>query len=154
MLAEPAKTSGIVLEALRRSGKRAVLLSGRGGLGDGNLSDEIFVADEIPHEWLLPRVQAFVHHASAGSTAAAIRAGVPSVAVPFYGDQTLCAALIERAGAGARLPAARLSSEKLAAALRWAIAEENAAGALTLGERVRAEDGIDRAVSTLHDYLF
>lgn len=168
MLAEPDKTTGIVLEALRRSGERAVLLSGRGGLGNEDLGDEdlgyedlgyedlpdgVFVADEIPHEWLLPQMRAFVHHCSAGTTAAALRAGVPSVAVPFYGDQSLWAALIERAGAGERLPAARLTPQRLADALHQATSGESLAAARTLGERVRDEDGVANAVRAFHQHL-
>lgn len=158
MLPEPEKTTGIVLEALKRSGERAVLLSGRGGLGDEDLGGEdlpdgVFAADEIPHEWLLPRVRAFVHHCSAGTTAAALRAGVPSVAIPFYGDQSLWAALIERAGTGARLPAARLSPQRLADALSRATSGESLAAAQTLGEQVREEDGVANAVRAFHQHL-
>lgn len=154
MLPDPEKTTEIVLEALRQSGKRGVLLSGRSNLGEGNLPDEVFVADEIPHEWLLPRVEAFVHHASAGSTAAALRAGVPSVAVPFYGDQSLWAALLERKGIGKSLPAARLSPQELADALSHTIAEKVVASARTLAERVHDEDGVGRAMVILRDHLY
>lgn len=153
MLPEPAGTTDIVLKALKRSGKCAVLLSGRGGLGDANLPEEVFVADKIPHDWLLPRMKAFVHHASAGTTAAALKSGVPSVGVPFYGDQRLWAALLARSETGARLPAAKLSPEGLADALRRASAGKSVAAARTLAERVRSENGVEQAVRAFHQHL-
>lgn len=153
MLHEPEKTTEIVLEALKRNELRAVLLSGRGGLGKEDLPEEVFLAEEIPHEWLLPRMRAFVHHCSAGTTAAALRAGVPSAGLPFYGDQSLWAALIERAGAGERLPAAKLTPQRLANALRRATADESLAAARTLGERVRDEDGVGRAVCAFEEHV-
>jgi UDP:flavonoid glycosyltransferase YjiC (YdhE family) len=47
----------------------------------------VFVAEALPHDWLFPRTAAAVHHGGAGTTAAALRAGVPSVVVPFMADQ-------------------------------------------------------------------
>lgn len=153
VLPSPEASTEVVLGALRRTGDRAVLLSGRGGLGGGSLPDEVFVADEIPHEWLLPRMKAHVHHCSAGTTAAAIRAGVPSVGVPFYGDQNLWATLLQRAGAGAKLPASRLSPERLADALSRASASKSETAARRLAERVRDDEGVERAVRAFHHHL-
>ena len=48
-------------------------------------SDEMMIVDEVAHDWLFPRVATVVHHCGAGTTAAALRAGRPSVGVPFFG---------------------------------------------------------------------
>ena len=50
-----------VLEALRRTGQRGVLLTG-GGIGGIDLSEEVFEAEEVPHDWLFGRVRAAVQY--------------------------------------------------------------------------------------------
>ncbi|MFC6659857.1 glycosyltransferase [Deinococcus multiflagellatus] len=82
-LRDPADTTALVLDALAQTGQRAVLLSGWGGLAAGDLPDHVFAASPLPHSWLFPRVSAVVHHGGAGTTAAGLRAGVPSVITPF-----------------------------------------------------------------------
>src|SRR5260370_34097193 len=78
-----------VLAAVKKSGQRAVLASGWGGLAgeEGPQSEQIFFLRHAPHDWLFPRMAAAVHHGGAGTTAAAGRAGIPLVIVPFYGGQ-------------------------------------------------------------------
>ncbi len=49
--------------------------------------DNAFVIPSVSHEWLLPKVDAFVHHGGAGTTAAALRAGVANFVCPFIADQ-------------------------------------------------------------------
>ena len=74
-------------EAVKRTGKRAVLLSGWAGIGTTNLPKEVFLLKYAPHHWLFPRMAAVVHHGGAGTTAAGLRAGLPSVIVPVMSDQ-------------------------------------------------------------------
>lgn len=58
----------------------------------------------IPHEWLFAenRVAAVVHHGGAGTTAIGLRNGVPTVIVPFFGDQPWQGDMVANAGAGPR----------------------------------------------------
>jgi UDP:flavonoid glycosyltransferase YjiC (YdhE family) len=89
-----------------------------------------------------------VHHGGAGTTAAALRAGVPSLAVPFAGDQFLWGRRLFALGVGPR-PILRweLTADGLAGALRTMAGDEAMRRrAAELGEAVRAEDGIGRAV--------
>jgi UDP:flavonoid glycosyltransferase YjiC (YdhE family) len=83
---KPEETAGLVLQALARTKQRAIMLSGWGGLPKVNLPDTVHIEDSIPHSWLFPRVAAVVHHGGAGTTAAGLRAGVPSIIIPFFGD--------------------------------------------------------------------
>lgn len=63
-------------------------------------SSVLFI-DEAPHGWLLPRCSCFVHHGGAGTTHAALRAGVPSVMTPIFGDQFAAAETLDALDAGA-----------------------------------------------------
>jgi sterol 3beta-glucosyltransferase len=96
----PERMTSIALEALRLSGQRGVLLSGWGGFGQTDLPDTIYHAESLPHSWLFPRMAAVVHHGGAGTTAAGLRAGVPTIILPVAGDQSFWASCVERLGVG------------------------------------------------------
>ena len=98
---DPKQTTETVLEALRISGKRGILLTGWGGLSEADLPDTVFKAEEVPHDWLFTRVAAAVHHGGAGTTAASLRAGAPTVVLPFFAEQ----AMWGRRGVGGGSPA-------------------------------------------------
>jgi UDP:flavonoid glycosyltransferase YjiC (YdhE family) len=147
----PEATTRLVLDAVRRSGQRAVLLAGWGRLTAADLPSSVFAVDAVPHAWLYPRVAAVVHHGGAGTTAAALRAGVPAVVVPFHGDQPFWAERVRELGVGpAPIPRRRLSAERLAHALDVAVHDRAlATRASALGAQVRAEDGVGRAVAAI-----
>jgi sterol 3beta-glucosyltransferase len=88
-----------------------------------------------------------VHHGGAGSTMAGLRAGKPTVICPFFGDQPCWGQVVLRAGAGPPpVPQKTLTAERLADAIRAALAPGVTAQAAAMGERIRAEDGTARAV--------
>jgi UDP:flavonoid glycosyltransferase YjiC (YdhE family) len=148
---DPAALSALVRDAARRAGMRAVLLSGWGGLdAAAPSSDDLLVLDQAPHDWLFPRCAAVVHHGGAGTTGAGLRAGVPSVLVPFGMDQPFWASRVVALGVGpAPVPRRRLTAEALAAALRATTDREMRARAADIGTAIRAEDGVGRAVAHL-----
>jgi len=127
--------------AVERARVRAVVQSGWAGLESSR--DDILVIDEVPHEWLFPRVAAVVHHAGAGTTAAGLRAGIPCVPVPVLVDQPFWAERLVRAGvAPLALPMAELTGASLGEAIRLCL--EDAASrtrAAELAHRIEAEDG-------------
>ncbi|MCA1718721.1 MAG: glycosyltransferase [Actinobacteria bacterium] len=149
---DPEEITTRVLEALRRSGQRGILLTGWSGIGRADLPDEVFKTAEVPHDWLFGRVRAAVHHGGAGTTAASLRAGLPTVVVPFFLDQAFWGWRVAKLGVGPE-PVARkkLTSERLAAAiLRAATDADVEKRARLLGEKIRAEDGVTRAVEAFH----
>lgn len=89
----PQATADLVVKVIKKTNQRALLFSGWGGLHKENLSDSILMIDSTPHDWLFPRVAAVVHHGGAGTTAASLRAGVPSVVIPFLIDQPFWASV-------------------------------------------------------------
>jgi UDP:flavonoid glycosyltransferase YjiC (YdhE family) len=147
----PEETANLVLQALARAEQRAVLLSGWGGLRSGNLPDSVFMVDAIPFLWLFPRVAAVVHHGGAGTTAAGLRAGVPSVVVPFFGDQFYWGQRVAALGVGPEpVPRRGLTVGRLAQAMQRAVTDATMhQRAADLGSRIAAEDGVARAVAVV-----
>lgn len=148
---DPEATTRVILQALERSGQRGLIATGWGGLKSADLPAGVFKIEAVPHDWLFPRVAAVVHHGGAGSTAAGLRGGVPSVLVPHFGDQSFWARQVLRLDVGPKpIPRKRLTAEKLGAAIATAVTDENLrARAAALGERIRAEDGVGRAVNEI-----
>ena len=146
---ERDETTAIVIDAVSRAGRRAILHAGWSGLGSGDMPDSILVVDDVPHDWLFRRCAAVVHHGGAGTTAAGLRAGVPTVVVPFFLDQFFWAWRVRDLGAGPPgIPRKRLTAERLAAAMVQATDDETMrARAAAIGERIRGEDGLARGVS-------
>ncbi len=115
---EPEATTRLGLDAIAATGRRAIVHAGWAGLAAAATPDDVLVGGSFPHVWLLPRVGAIVHHGGAGTTAAAIRAGVPSVVVPFHGDQPFWGGLTHTLGVGTTpIPRRRLTATRLAAAI-------------------------------------
>ncbi len=143
----------LVVEALERAGQRGVLLAGWAGLGRGvdRLRDDVQVCADVPLGWLLPRTAAAVHHGGSGTTAASLRAGVPTVVVPHFGDQPLWGDRVRALGAGPPpIPRRELTAVRLADAIRSAVHDPAIRHrAALVGERVRAERGVERAVAEI-----
>jgi len=104
----PQKLVQIILEALEKSGQRAVLCSGWGDIQKSDLPPSIYVSEDVPHDWLFPKVAAAIHHGGAGTTAATLKAGIPSIVIPFFADQPIWGKLLEQLGVS---PATHLQSE-------------------------------------------
>lgn len=152
---DPARVTRLVREAVTRSGRRAVLLAGWARLGGETVSPDIFLLESAPHAWLYPRLAAVVHHGGAGTTAAGLRAGQPTVIVPHMADQPFWGSRIHALGVGPPpIPRPRLTAENLGAALhRVATDSAMRQRAVTLGEKIRAEDGVGQAVRLIEAYL-
>ncbi|MFI6507250.1 glycosyltransferase [Streptosporangium sp. NPDC050855] len=151
---DPHRIGRVVLDAVRLTGMRAVLVSGWGGIavdGPPALPEEVFVLDQAPHDWLFPRMAAIVHHGGSGTTGAALASGRPQIICPFVADQPFWAARAHAAGvAPAPLPQRHLTAQGLAAAIRQATGEHAMARrADRLADAVRAEDGTKAAVTIL-----
>lgn len=148
---DPGATTRLVLEAIRAAGVRAVLATGWGGLAADEVPASVHLVEGAPHDLLFPRCAAVVHHGGSGTTAAGLRAGVPSVICPFFGDQPFWGAQVSRIGAGPEpIAQRRLTSERLATALDLAVADPGMrARAQAIGRTLRAEDGVAVAVGLI-----
>jgi sterol 3beta-glucosyltransferase len=150
---EVAEGYRMIVDIARRNRWRTVLLTGWGHL-DGELPDHVIAVREAAHDWLLPRVAAFVHHGGAGTTAAALKAGIPMVILPYGADARFWAHRVHDLGAGPRPTGLRTRPDDVEAAIREALGAphlRSAAGAVAA--RIAGEDGVARAVEFIERTL-
>jgi sterol 3beta-glucosyltransferase len=149
----PEETADLVLNAIALTGQRAILQCGWGGLSKSDFPNTIFMADSIPHSWIFPRVSAVVHHGGAGTTSAVLRAGVPSIVIPFFGDQPFWGRRIAELGVGpAPIPRKQLTVKCLANAIHRSLTDQSMRQrAADLGAKIRGQDGVANAVAIIQE---
>ncbi len=147
----PSLLKQILLDAIDRSGQRAVLHSGWSGIDGSGLPGNVFLIDSVPHDWLFPQMRAVVHHCGAGTSAAALRSGVPGIGVPFFGDQHFWGSLVHSIGASPP-PIGRkhLTSDRLATAIRVSLEDSKLRKKCQeVSKTIRAEDGVAQAIEII-----
>lgn len=145
----------MIFEAVEKAGVRALVSRGWGGFGRDDVPDNIFMLDNTPHDWLFPRVKGCVIHGGAGTTAIALKCGLPTMIVPFFGDQHFWGSMVGSSGAGPDpVPYRRLDSDILAEGIRYLLTDEARAAAGEIAESIAREgDGADNAVKSLQWHL-
>lgn len=148
-----ARRAETIVRAARELGFKTLLVTGWGGLEpsvEHVESADVMIRESVPHWLVLSQVGVAVHHGGAGTTHAVLRAGVPSVIMPFLADQPWWAQRLHRAGLG---PAAVSRSTT-----RHGVVVKALVAAIERGDAVRAvaatiatEDGLGRALSALED---
>ncbi|KAI1803598.1 glycosyltransferase family 1 protein [Daldinia bambusicola] len=153
---DPNGLTRMIFDAVAETGVRALVSKGWGGLGADSVGipEGVFMLGNVPHDWLFERVAAVCHHGGAGTTAAGINAGKPTIVVPFFGDQPFWGAMVARAGAGPEpIPYKKLTAEGLAKAIKMALMPETQERARELGEKIREEKGTDVGAHSFHKHL-
>ena len=156
VLDDPNAMTELIFEVVRKTGQRVLLSKGWGGMGADRLCipDGVFMLDNVPHDWLFKHVSCVVHHGGAGTTAAGIAAGRPTVVVPFFGDQPFWGAMVARAGAGPDpIPHKQLTADKLANAISFCLKPESLERAKKLASKIAAERGSDMGAQSFHQHL-
>ncbi|KAI9007630.1 hypothetical protein DFJ74DRAFT_365924 [Hyaloraphidium curvatum] len=153
---DPKGLTRTVVEAVRRAKVRVVLSKGwsarKGKEKDEDAEEEeklppdsIYLVSSIPHDWLFPQMDAVVHHGGAGTLAAGLREGKPTVVCPFFGDQNFWGHIVEGLGVGVEVK--KLNASNLASALLAVTTDADMqARAEELGRKIRSEDGLSTAV--------
>lgn len=152
----PRALTKTVIQAVQAAGVRAVISKGWSGIGpDGyEIPDHVFIVGDTPHDWLFDRVSAVVHHGGAGTTAAGIAAGKPTVIVPFFGDQPFWGSMVAQAGAGPEpIPFKMLTSNNLAETIKFALHPATLTKAQELGAPIKEEQGCEVGAQRFHDQL-
>lgn len=136
------------------AGRRAFFYPGWSGVTGADLPANFLVVGDTPHAWLFPRTSLVIHHGGAGTAHSAARAGVPSVAAPFAGDQFFWADRLRKAGvAPPAVPAKDLRAPALGRAIASAWDDRTRVRAAALGAAMRAEDGLQTTVAVIEAML-
>lgn len=144
----PDERMSLICDALERAEQRGVIMTGWSGAKLQTLPRHVYVLEQIPHSWLFTRVAGVVHHGGAGTSAAGLRAGVPSLLVPYSVDQPYWARRLYELGVSAPpIPQKKLTVERLAQGMR-ALVNDRALRerAAQFGALIRDEAGVAAAV--------
>ena len=152
---DPDAMTHLLVDALVQSGQRGLIYRGWGDLGNIKLPPTVLAIDATPHDWLFARAAAVVHHGGAGTTAATLRAGLPSVVIPVFGDQLLWAERLQTLNvAPSALPRRQLTVTKLAGVISQAVTKPTfRANAQALQQTLQAEAGLACAVDWLEAHF-
>jgi amino acid adenylation domain-containing protein len=151
----PTAITDLVLDAARQAECRMIIQRGWGGLGKEALPINVHVTGFAPHAWLFPRAALVVHHGGAGTTASALRAGVPAVVVPHTLDQPIWAEFARAQGCVRNvIPFTHLNANRLAAAIRSALASPQLSlSAAAFGAKISTETGVQTARELIEEFV-
>ncbi len=151
MMKKHAELGNIVVNAIKKSGKRAIIC----GFGrPEGLSDAIHALDSIPHTWLFNHVSAVCHHGGAGTSAAGFSAGIPSIIIPFSNDQFAWAHRSYDLGIGVKpINVKQLTVDNLSHAILAAYEPDIIAKAKAIGDKIRSENGAEVCAKVVVDLL-
>jgi UDP:flavonoid glycosyltransferase YjiC (YdhE family) len=146
------KALGEIVRAI--AGRRAVFYPGWSLIDASMLPSNFFVVGHTEHSWLFPRTSLVMHHAGAGTTHTACRAGVPSVALPFAVDQPFWAGRLHAVGVAPRyLRGNKIEARTLATMIDYAEREGVRDRARELGAAMALEAGVTNAVRGIERLL-
>jgi UDP:flavonoid glycosyltransferase YjiC (YdhE family) len=143
----------VATEAMRGTKHRALLLTGFERNRPADLPANVFSTLYVPYGWIMPRSAGFAHQCGAGTTAQALRTGLPTLACPFAFDQPFHAMRLERLGVAHYLAPGQRTAPQLRFALDRLQESDAPARAKLLGEKIRAENGPATAASKLEEFL-
>ncbi|KAJ0114469.1 hypothetical protein J7T55_010859 [Diaporthe amygdali] len=142
---EEAKKTGVADGNSSTKGAHA----GSSGTTETPLPPEIFPIKSAPHDWLFNQIDAAAHHGGSGTTGASLRAGIPTIVRPFFGDQFFFGNRVDDLGVGILLRKWGVNS--FARALWEAThSERMIVKARVLGENIRKENGVDTAIQCIY----
>ncbi|EPS42435.1 hypothetical protein H072_3612 [Dactylellina haptotyla CBS 200.50] len=157
VVSDPQALTQTVVDSVIKADVRCLLSKGwsdRLGKKDASapeipLPDCILPIKATPHDWLFKHIDAAVHHGGAGTTGASLRAGLPTVINPFFGDQFFFGGRVEDLGVGVCLK--KLNVKTLSEAM-WLATNSTRmiTKARVLGEQIRSENGVDTAIQAIY----
>jgi UDP:flavonoid glycosyltransferase YjiC (YdhE family) len=95
-----------------------------------------------------------VHHGGAGTTAAGLIAGKPTIIIPHIADQPAWGQRIYELGVGSKpITKKNLSADNLSKAILFALQPKIVEAANQLGQSMRKENGNAKAIEIIHTYM-
>jgi UDP:flavonoid glycosyltransferase YjiC (YdhE family) len=136
LVKSPADTIAMISAACAQLGERALVCSGGTDFSQVSHSDHVKVVGAVNYAATFPACRAVVHHGGAGTTAVGLRAGVPTLILSTWGDQTVWGARVKRLKVGTARRFSATTRESLVADLRTILAPEYVARARELATRM------------------
>jgi UDP:flavonoid glycosyltransferase YjiC (YdhE family) len=133
---KPAETVSLIINTCRELGERALICSGGVPLESMGPTKEVMIVPLVNFAEFLPRCRAIVHHGGAGTTAASVRSGVPTLVLWMVADQPVWATQIKRLGVGTSRRFSAMTRETLHHDLRTVLGAECAARAREVGNQI------------------
>ncbi|WP_083213453.1 glycosyltransferase [Mycobacterium malmoense] len=150
----PADTITMIGEACAELGERALVCSGKTDFNDVPHFDHVKIVGVVNYAAVFPACRAVVHHSGAGTTAAGLRAGVPTLSLWSMSDQKIWASQVARLKVGVARPFSRTTRESLTGDLRQILSSEYVARARELAARMtKAADSTERAANLLEEFV-
>ena len=141
------------IQAAKQLNRRAVLLMGKNTSSE-DLSENIFATSYVPYSQIFPRACAVVHQGGIGTTAQALRAGCPTLIMPYSHDQPDNAARVERLGTSRTIPRKQYIAKRVAKQLYELLKDPSyAAKASAVGSIIRSENGVGMACDAIEKQL-
>jgi UDP:flavonoid glycosyltransferase YjiC (YdhE family) len=148
----PADAVAMIAEVCAELGERALICSGVWNLNDTPHADHVKLVRKVNHAAVFPVCSAVVHHGGAGTTAAGVRAGVPTLILWVGADQPLWGTQIERLKVGNSLRFSRITRDSLLVALRSVLAPQYVTRAREVAtEMTKPAASVSRAADLLED---
>lgn len=145
---DPEVLASSIIQGLTLSGKRGLLATGGGALSLTEAPPHVHVIEAAPHQQLFKHVAAALHHGGAGTTGASLRAGLPTIICPFFGDQPFWGRRVASIGAGPQpIDRKTLNAEVFARAFRAAGEPKIRDKAEEVGRLIREENGVATAIN-------
>ncbi|QRW14842.1 glycosyltransferase family 1 protein [Ceratobasidium sp. AG-Ba] len=160
VVSDPDAMTQCIVEAIKLSGVYAILSKGWSDRlqtkkataepqADPVYPPYIYPISSVPHDWLFSQIDAACHHGGAGTTGASLRAGIPTIIKPFFGDQFFWSDRVEALGIGSSVR--KLTVENLTAALRTATTDlKQIERAKLVGQSIRSENGVRTAIEAIY----
>ncbi|WP_033345850.1 glycosyltransferase [Catenuloplanes japonicus] len=150
---QPVLDGPRLVEEIRRTatrlGVRVLLNAGWSNLALPGADPQILLRRAVDHERIFPRCRIAVHHGGAGSTAASIGAGLPTVICADFADRALWGRAVTRLGVGTTIPLAALTATTLSTAIAPLLLPAPARRAQAIAANMATEDATTRAVEII-----
>jgi rhamnosyltransferase subunit B len=141
------------IRAVTQLNRRAVLLIGKNTPPD-RFSKDIIAIDYVPYSQIFPHACAIVHQGGIGTTAQALRAGRPTLIMPYSYDQPDNAARVKRLGTSRTIERKHYIAAIVAKELKALLENPNyATKAVEIGRIIQMENGVKVACDAIEDRL-
>ena len=153
LVKSPADTLAMISAACAQLGERALVCSGSTDFSHVPHFEQVKVVGTMNYAAAFPACRAVVHHGGSGTTAIGLRAGVPTLILSTWPDQTLWGAVVKRLKVGTTRRFSRITRESLVTDLRTILAPQYLTRAREVATRMtKPADSVTAAADLLENF--